>query len=414
MIPEILIVVDKLLTGFDAPKNTVLYLCKVLREHNLLQAIARVNRLYEGKEFGFIIDYANVLEELDKALTAYKVFEGFDEADIEGALTSIHVEIEKLPQSYSDLWDLFKSIKHSHDEEEYEIFLADEEIREEFYVRLSEFGKKFAIALSSEKFLSEIEEETLSRYKEDLCKFQNLKAAVKLRYAESVDYKDYEPKIKKLLETHIQAKGVVQLNQPINIFDDEMFGEIIKESQGGYKAATIASKADTIAHAMKRIITEKMGEDPAFYGKFSTLIQKAIEDFRAKRISDLLYLEKVMEIREKVIHKVHDDIPAELNGQEDAMVYYGMLKPFFESPDLEKSDLEDILSDAAIAIQNIFKSHQKVNFWEDEDAQKKVEDEIDDYLYDEIKEAKDIDLSPKQMDEIIEKTMQVAKHRSYY
>ncbi|MCV5245205.1 type I restriction endonuclease subunit R, partial [Escherichia coli] len=76
--PEILIVVDKLLTGFDAPRNTVLYLCRTLREHTLLQAIARVNRLYEGKEFGYIIDYASVLGELDKALTMYEAFEGFD------------------------------------------------------------------------------------------------------------------------------------------------------------------------------------------------------------------------------------------------------------------------------------------------------------------------------------------------
>ena len=95
--PEILIVVDKLLTGFDAPRNAVLYLCRVLREHTLLQAIARVNRLHEGKEFGFIVDYASVLGELDKALTMYSAFEGFDESDLVGTLTSINSEIENCP-----------------------------------------------------------------------------------------------------------------------------------------------------------------------------------------------------------------------------------------------------------------------------------------------------------------------------
>jgi len=110
-VPEILIVVDKLLTGFDAPRNAVLYLCRVLREHTLLQAIARFNRLHEGKEFGFIVDYASVLGELDKALTMYSAFEGFDESDLVGTLTSINSEIEKLPGRYSDLWDLFKSVK---------------------------------------------------------------------------------------------------------------------------------------------------------------------------------------------------------------------------------------------------------------------------------------------------------------
>lgn len=411
--PEILIVVDKLLTGFDAPRNAVLYLCRVLREHTLLQAIARVNRLHEGKEFGFIVDYASVLGELDKALTMYSAFEGFDESDLVGTLTSINSEIEKLPTRYSDLWDLFKTVKHSYDEEAYEVLLADDELREEFYGRLSEFGKTLGIALSSEKFLTETDEKTLSRYKADLRKFQSLKASVKLRYAEAIDYRDYEPKIKKLLDTHIQANEVVQLNEPVNIFDDEAFMEV-KEEQAVYGSKkTTASKADTIAHATKKVITEKMDEDPAFYEKFSKLIQQAIEDFRAKRISDLDYLNKVVDIRDKVVGKVHDDIPDTLSGNEDAMAYFGVLKPFLEKHELGEEDLESAAANTAIAIHGILDKHKKVHFWDDEDAQKQAVNEIDDYLYDELKTARGIELSLDQMDDIIEKVLQVAKHRSY-
>ncbi|MCZ7590959.1 MAG: type I restriction endonuclease subunit R [Kiritimatiellae bacterium] len=411
--PEILIVVDKLLTGFDAPRNAVLYLCRVLREHTLLQAIARVNRLHEGKEFGFVVDYASVLGELDKALTMYSAFEGFDESDLVGTLTSINSEIEKLPGRYSDLWDLFKTVKHSYDEEAYEVLLADDELREEFYGRLSEFGKTLGIALSSENFLTETDEKTLSRYKADLQKFQSLKASVKLRYAEAIDYRDYEPKIKKLLDTHIQASEVVQLNEPVNIFDDKMFNQV-KEEQGVYQTKkTTASKADTIAHATKKVITEKMDEDPAFYEKFSKLIQQAIEDFRAKRISDLDYLNKVVDIRNKVVGKVHDDIPDKLSGNEDAMAYFGVLKPFLEKHELGEEDLESAAADTAIAIHGILEKHKKVHFWDDEDAQKEAVNEIDDYLYDELKTGRGIDLSLDQMDDIIEKVLQVAKHRSY-
>lgn len=411
--PEILIVVDKLLTGFDAPRNAVLYLCRVLREHTLLQAIARVNRLHEGKEFGFIVDYASVLGELDKALTMYSAFEGFDESDLVGTLTSINSEIEKLPTRYSDLWDLFKTVKHSYDEEAYEVLLADDELREEFYGRLSEFGKTLGIALSSENFLTETDEKTLSRYKADLRKFQSLKASVKLRYAEAIDYRDYEPKIKKLLDTHIQANEVVQLNEPVNIFDDKMFNQV-KEEQGVYQTKkTTASKADTIAHATKKVITEKMDEDPAFYEKFSKLIQQAIEDFRAKRISDLDYLNKVVDIRNKVVGKVHDDIPDKLSGNEDAMAYFGVLKPFLEKHEFGEEDLESAAADTAIAIHGILEKHKKVHFWDDEDAQKQAVNEIDDYLYDELKTERGIELSLDQMDDIIEKVLQVAKHRSY-
>ncbi|MBI9108667.1 MAG: type I restriction endonuclease subunit R [Spirochaetales bacterium] len=411
--PEIMIVVSKLLTGFDAPRNIVLYLCKNLKEHTLLQAIARVNRLYEGKDFGFIVDYASVLGELDKALTMYSAFEGFDESEIVGTLSSINSVIDKLPERYSDLWDLFKSVKHSTDEEEYEMLLSDDELRDEFYIRLADFAKNLAISISSDKFLSDTEDITLARYKADLRRFQVLKASVKLRYAEAIDYRDYEPKIKKLLDTHIQADEVIQLNKPVNIFDDQTFSEV-KEEHGvyGVKKST-ASKADTIAHATKKAITERMDEDPAFYESFSKLVQQAIEDFRAKRISDLEYLNKVVEIRNKVVYKEHDNVPDILSGNEDSIAYYGVLKPFLETHDLDGVDLEVIAADAAIAINKILEEHKKVHFWYDEDAQKQVVNEIDDYFYDELKTEKGIELSLEQMDSIIEKVLQVAKHRSY-
>ena len=123
--PEIIIVVDKLLTGFDAPRNTVLYLAKSLKEHGLLQAIARVNRLYEGKEFGYIIDYYGVLGELNEALKSYSALSEFDREDLEMALTDISEEIAKLPQKHSELWDVFKEIRNRKDEEAYERLLSD-------------------------------------------------------------------------------------------------------------------------------------------------------------------------------------------------------------------------------------------------------------------------------------------------
>lgn len=414
--PEILIVVDKLLTGFDAPRNTVLYLCRKLREHTLLQAIARVNRLYEGKEFGYIIDYASVLGELDKALTMYEAFEGFDEDDLAGTLISINEEVFKLPQRYSDLWDLFKEVKNSKDEEAYEVLLADDELREEFYECLSAYSKSLAIALSSEQFIMNSDERKLQTYKNDLKRFQNLKAAVKLRYAEAIDYRDYEPKIKKLLDTHIQANEVTQLNEPVNIFDEKMF-TAVKEEQGVYQAKTTASKADTIAHATKRSISENMDEDPTFYEKFSKLIQAAIDDFKAKRLSDLDYLNRVIDIRNKVATKQHDDMPDCIRENDEACAYFGLIKPQFQQVEtlngLDDDQLDAIAAQTSLAIQKIIDNHWKVDFWDDSDIQKMAMNDIDDFLYDEVKEQYGVTLSLEQMDEIIEKTMQVAKHRRH-
>lgn len=412
--PEILIVVDKLLTGFDAPRNTVLYLCRTLREHTLLQAIARVNRLHEGKDFGYIIDYASVLGELDNALNMYQALEGFDEEDLEGTLTSINEEVSKLPQRYSDLWDLFKEVKNSKDEEAYEILLADDEVREEFYERLSAYSKSLAIALSSEQFLMHSDENKLQTYKNDLKIFQNLKAAVKLRYAETIDYRDYEPKIKKLLDTHIQANEVMQLNEPVNIFDEKMFAAV-KEEQGVYGKKTTASRADTIAHATKRSISENMDEDPAFYEKFSKLIQVAIDDFKAKRISDLEYLNRVIDIRNKVTTKQHEDMPECIRENDEACAYFGLIKPQLQQVamqnHLDDVQLDIIAAKTSLGVQEIIDNYWKVDFWEDIDVQKLAINDIDDLLYDEVKEQYGLMLSLEQMDEIIEKTMQVAKHR---
>lgn len=409
--PEILIVIDKLLTGFDAPRNTVLYLCRILREHTLLQAIARVNRIHEKKEFGYIIDYASILGELDTALTMYSALEGFDESDLDGTLKSVNEEIEKLPQRYSELWDIFKEVKNSYDEDAYEVLLSDDALRAEFYEQLTEYAKTLAIAFSSESFIENVPEEKLNEYKATLKRFQSLKTSVRIRYAEAIVYKDYEPKIKKLLDTHIQANEVLQLNKPVNIFDNKMFMEV-KDNQGVYGSKSRGAKADAIAHATKRVITEKMEEDPAFYQKFSKLIQKAIDDFKAKRLSDLEYLNIVYDIRDKVVNKEHDNVPDNLKENEDAMAYYGVLLPFFEQINLKKNNCEKIVTHMALAVQSILTRHRKVHFWDDKDAKNKVINEIDDYLYDEIKQKKGIELSIEQMDEIIRTTMKVARHRS--
>ncbi len=400
--PEILIVCDKLLTGFDAPKNTVLYLCRPLQEHTLLQAIARVNRLYEKKDFGYIVDYASVLGKLDTALGMYSAFTGFDPEDIKDALLDIETQVKQLPQKHAELWDIFKTVKNRQDEESFERLLADEELRHEFYASLQLFGKCLGMALSTQKFLENTPEQKRQQYKFDLKRFTELRKSVKLRYAESIDYRDYEPKIEKMLNTHIQANEVYKLNEPINIFNDQEFHGL-KEKLGVYDAKPVAARADTIAHAVKKVISEKMEEDPAFYEKFSKLIQDAIDAFKAMRISDLDYLHTVSDLRDKVVHKKHDDVPANIAENADALAYFGVALPFIKSAELS--------SDFALAVSEIFKKNLVVNFWQNDSAQNEVKNAIDDYLFDIIKGEHGIEISVEKMDSLIEKMMNVARHR---
>ena len=395
--PEILIVVDKLLTGFDAPKNTVLYIAKPLKEHTLLQAIARVNRVCEGKDYGFIIDYYGILGELDKALTAYSALSEYDEADLLGTLTNVNEEVKTLPQKYADLWDIFKEIRNRYDEEEYERFLFNEEIRHKFYEKLTAFSKTFGIALSSEKFHEGTPEKQINKYKEDFRFFQKLRVSVKKRYAEVVDFKEYENKIQKLLNTYVSSDEVIKINEPVNIFDKENFEKEV------IKAVGEAAKADMIAHRTKRTIEEKYEEDPVFYEKFSKLLKQAIEDYRLARITDAQYFLTAKNIMESVRNHEDSDVPEILRDQDAAKAFYGVI---YESVGTKNSD-KDVSAKIAIDVDAIIQRNIKVDWHLKPDVQNKMLNEIEDYLADETK----LGLNYDEIDLIMEKVLNIAKRR---
>ena len=406
--PEILIVVDKLLTGFDAPRNVVLYLCRALREHTLLQAIARVNRLYEGKDHGYVIDYAGALGELDAALSMYSAFEEYDEADLVGAVVDIDEELKALPQRRSELWDIFKTLSRTSDEEAYERFLADDWRRREFYVRLSAYLKVLAMALSSECFIAGTARERIEEYKADAKRFQKLRICAQRRYAETVSYAEYEPRIKKLLDTHIKADRVTSLNQPMDIFGNPDLGAV-REGDEAYTSD--AARADMIAHETKKAIHERMDEDPALYRRFSEMIQSAIDDFRAQRISELEYLGKALDIASGVKARRRDDAPRELGDDEDKLAYFGVALPILGAASKEPGASRACAIKAAIAAAASLSRHWVVHFWDNYDAQKAVQNDLDDFLYDVAKAEYGIELDAKAMDEFIDRVLVVARRR---
>lgn len=332
--PEIIIVVDKLLTGFDAPKNTVLYLTRGLKEHTLLQAIARVNRLYEGKEFGYVIDYYGVLGELDKALQEYSSWEDFDAKDLQGTITNVDKEAESLPQRHSELWDLFKSLRNKSDTEEYEQLLGDEALRERFYEKLSLYARTLQLALSTVKFTTETAEKKIEVYKKDLRFFLNLRTSVQRRYAEKVDFREYETRVKKLVDTYVTSDTVTSITELVNIFDAEKFQAEVERVTGE------AAKADTIASRTKKTIIEKMQEDPAFYKRFSALLEEAIKAFRQRRITEAQYLAQVKDIMESVRNRTGDDIPDELKDNEAAKAFFGTIAETLKNSTLKVAEDE--------------------------------------------------------------------------
>jgi hypothetical protein len=138
------------------------------------------------------------------------------------------------------------------------------------------------------------------------CRLANgvVRFGLSLRYAERVDWRDYEKRIRQLLDRHVVARDVINLVEPLNIFDD-----IAIENRRTEKAESDASIADTIAHQLTRSIEEKWDEDPIFFEKFSKLVRDTIADFHKGRISDLAYLSKIRGLREKVQHRQDEADP---------------------------------------------------------------------------------------------------------
>lgn len=408
--PEILIVVSKLLTGFDAPRNTVLYVCKSLREHNLLQAIARVNRLYEDgtteKQFGFIIDYEGLLGELDTALTTYSAFDGFDAADLVGTVHDVREEIRKLPQLHDQLWDLFKPVKNKKDMEQFEQFLADEAIRQEFYERLKAFSRCLHISLSSDKLFDVFDEAKIDTMKRDWKQFSELRRSVQLRYQETVDVKEFEPKIQKLLDDHVVAMPAETIIEVVNINDPDALKAVVEET-----GITEASRADRIASATRRTITEKMDEDPTFYRSFSELLEETIRDYRAKRISERDYLKNVVDLASKVARKDRGRaVPDAIKGNDDGQAFFGILEGSLATLDHIPIKADEVAI-IALTIIHLIKAHHIVDVWANDIAQNKMRNAIDDYFFDVLRDERGIELPVEVMDDLELKIMDLARAR---
>ncbi|MFZ1699746.1 MAG: HsdR family type I site-specific deoxyribonuclease [Pyrinomonadaceae bacterium] len=403
--PEIVIVVDKLLTGFDEPKNTVLYLTRKLQNHKLLQAIARVNRVAEDKEFGYVIDYYGVIEGLSDALEVYSALGEFDESDVEGTLFDIAAEIEKLPQKYSELWDIFKEIENKRDAEGYQLLLKQEDKRALFYSKLAEFAKCLKIALSSIEFHRNTEGKTISRYREDLTMFLKLRLAVMERYSDAVDFRQYEGQIQKLIDTHVTTEKVEIITELVNIFDKDKFQQEVENTIG------TAAKADKIASRTAKHITEKMDEDPAFYKKFSQMLRETIEDYEAKRIDEAQYLARVQEIMDSVLSGTDSDIPEILAEKDVAKAFYGVVNEELRAKFDDSPALRQISADSALEIDRIMRPLIKVDWQREVDIPKRMILLIGDYLIDEVRDKYHVAINFEEIDRIAEACVEIAKLR---
>ena len=273
-----LVVCDMLLTGFDAPVEQVMYIDKRLREHNLLQAIARVNRVYPNKRRGFIVDYIGLANHLTHALSIYA---SEDAHDIEQGLKDISTELPILDQRYQRLLQHFQAsgvpeiegfVTDSLEDVEAEVqvlhqalrAMKDIRSRADFEVYLNKFLQSLNLVLPNAAGHA---------YRGPARRFGYLLRMVKECYKDdSLDIADAGAKVKALINEHLIDLGINPKIPPIELLADDFIDHVRKHSQGDPEA-----KASEMEHAIRKHCTVHFDEDPAFYRRLSEKLERLIK-----------------------------------------------------------------------------------------------------------------------------------------
>lgn len=403
---DILIVCSKLLTGFDAPLCQVLYIDKELKEHGLLQAIARTNRLHEGKDYGLIVDYRGLIEKLDTAMDMYSGagLENFDGGDLKGVVVDVMSAIGNLRSAYTQLVELFAPVGSISDAEAVEVFLADDKMRQDFYTLLCAFGRALHLVLNAEQAYNALGKEERQKYQDTFIFFSKVRRSVKLQYCDAIDNAEYEPLMQNLLDTHLSVAGLKKITSPIDILNKDDFEKELEE------LGSLRSKADAIASRMTRSISEKHDENPAYYDSFSKRIRDALALYREKVISEAEYLAKMRTIMGDY-HAGRSTVsyPERIKNNVHAQAFFGVLTALFDEVEDERIT-PDFVAEVSEEITKIVASHSRVDWTNNKTIHDRISQDIDDLFYKYEKE-RGLKLSFDLIDKVIDNVKTVALRR---
>jgi type I restriction enzyme R subunit len=316
---KLLIVVDKLLTGFDAPSATYLYIDKQMRDHGLFQAICRVNRLDgDDKEYGYVIDYKDLFKSLEGAVKDYTsgALDQYDKADIEGLLK------DRISQAKQDLVDaleairaLVEPVKKPKDSAAYfHYFCAEEagnagELKANEQKRLSLYK---AVGSVIRAFAAMAGDETEAGYtasefeaiRNEIAVYEKVREEIKLGSGDYIDLKMYEPHMRRLIDMYITADP----SEKFSTFDDVSFVDLLVDS--GPEAVDALPEnvkknedlvAEVIENNVRKLIIDEQPINPKYYDKMSELLDALIEQRRKKSIDYKTYLAEIAELAKQVV-----------------------------------------------------------------------------------------------------------------
>ena len=321
---RLLIVVDKLLTGFDAPSATYLYIDKKMRDHGLFQAICRVNRLDgDDKDYGYIVDYQDLFNSLEVAIGDYTsgALDGYEKDDIEGLLSN---RIDKAREDLDEALEKVRAIcepveppKNTLQYQQYfcakeqgnaEQLKANEPKRVELYKAVSGVTRSFA-NLANEMAAAGYTDAEAAAIKKEIAHYVAVRDEVKLGAGEDVDFKQYEAGMRFLLDTYIQAgasetlsdfedAGLIQLIVQLGVGAIDKLPEGIKKDP--------EAVAETITNNMRKVIIDERAMNPKYYDKMSELLDALIEQRRQGALDYQAYLAELLEAARKLGAKESD------------------------------------------------------------------------------------------------------------
>ncbi len=300
---SILVVCDMLLTGFDAPVEQVMYLDSPLKEHTLLQAIARVNRTADKKDYGLVIDYWGISQDLQDALKI------FTSTDVEAALAPKVDELPRLETRHAAVLRFFAKVKSKDDLHECVSALEAEDVRAEFDLAFRRFSQSMDMMLPDTRAL---------RFNDDLRWIGKIRQAAKARFHDpKLDISECGAKVKQLIEEAIIAEGVQILVKEVPLFSAE-FEEKLE------RLTTPEAKASEMEHAIRHEIHVHLEENPAFYESLRERLQKIIDDRRAERLSAVEQLKLFQELRKEA--QAPHEAAKQVGLDETGFAIYGLLE----------------------------------------------------------------------------------------
>jgi type I restriction enzyme R subunit len=314
---KLLIVVDKLLTGFDAPSATYLYIDKKMQDHGLFQAICRVNRLDgDDKEYGFVIDYKDLFKSLEKSIDDYtsEAFDSYEKEDVEGLLSDrLKKGKERLDDALESIKALIEPVAAPKDQLSFrKYFCGNTEIatdlKDNEQKRIALYKATISLIRAYANIANEMEEagytpKEIEQIKIDVKYFENLRAEIKLASGDYIDLKAYEPAMRHLIDTYISAEE----SEKISAFDDLTLVQLIVErGEDAIESLPNSIKknkeavAETIENNIRRLIIDEMPTNPIYFEKMSVLLDELIKERKQEAINYKKYLEKIVALTKRI------------------------------------------------------------------------------------------------------------------